>query len=332
MKSPITGKEMSLLKEIRKLLFRKDEFEVNYHFFKCKDSGECFTTTQLDELNINQLHNQYRVKYKLPFPDEIKLIREKYNLSASKMSEVLGFGINSYRNYEAGEIPIQSSARLIQLADDSIEFKRLVELSDAFDGKSLSRVLQRIESVIKEQNSVKFKMQLVDYFLGSHKPSSNSGYKLPNIDKFTEMIVYFTEKLQPWKTKLNKLLFYADFTMYSQIGFSISGAQYRAIPMGPVPNNFQSIFEYSANNDDIDLCYTIFNDGNIGEQFQPNANRQFNSNIFTEQELAILEEIADRFGNTKTSEMIDISHREKAWIDNKKERKIIDYKYSFDLN
>jgi len=283
-------------------------------------------------LNINQLHNQYRVKYKLPFPDEIKLIREKYNLSASKMSEVLGFGINSYRNYEAGEIPIQSSARLIQLADDSIEFKRLVELSDAFDGKSLSRVLQRIESVIKEQNSVKFKMQLVDYFLGSHKPSSNSGYKLPNIDKFTEMIVYFTEKLQPWKTKLNKLLFYADFTMYSQIGFSISGAQYRAIPMGPVPNNFQSIFEYSANNDDIDLCYTIFNDGNIGEQFQPNANRQFNSNIFTEQELAILEEIADRFGNTKTSEMIDISHREKAWIDNKKERKIIDYKYSFDLN
>jgi hypothetical protein len=59
MKSPITGKEMVLVKEKRTLSFRKEEFEIVYHCYKCVDSGESFTTTQLDDLNINQLYDQY---------------------------------------------------------------------------------------------------------------------------------------------------------------------------------------------------------------------------------------------------------------------------------
>jgi hypothetical protein len=120
--------------------------------------------------------------------------------------------------------------------------------------------------------------------------------------------------------------------MYKQSGFSISGVQYRAIPMGPVPNNFNSIFEYLANNDDVEVYYTTFSDGGAGEQFKPNSQRAFNSELFTEKELQILENIAERFKNTTTNEIIEISHKEKAWQENKDEKKIIDYKYSFDLN
>src|SRR4030042_3902051 len=123
MKSPYTGKEMTLIKEKRIMSFRKEEFEIVFHHYLCKDSMESFTNTDLDELNINQLYNQYRAKYCLPFADEIRKIREDYELSASKMSEVLGFGPNSYRNYEAGEVPSQSNARLIQLVADPPEFR-----------------------------------------------------------------------------------------------------------------------------------------------------------------------------------------------------------------
>ena len=45
MKSPITGKEMVLIKEKRTLSYRNEEFEVIYHYFKCEDSGDSFTTT-----------------------------------------------------------------------------------------------------------------------------------------------------------------------------------------------------------------------------------------------------------------------------------------------
>ncbi len=135
MKSPFTGKEMPLKVERRSLDFRKESFAVTYHYYLCEESGEQLTTTEIDELNMTQLYNQYREKHNLPFPEEIREIREKYGLAATKMSEILGFGINGYRNYESGEVPSQANARLIQLADDPAKFKDLVELSNVLEEK-----------------------------------------------------------------------------------------------------------------------------------------------------------------------------------------------------
>ena len=128
MKSPITGKEMKLIKERRSMHFRKEEFEVVFHYYKCEDSGEQFTTTSMDEVNMNQVYNQYRDRFNIPFPDEITRIREKYGLPANKMSEVLGFGVNTYRQYEAGEIPSIANAKLIQMAEDPKIFMGMINL------------------------------------------------------------------------------------------------------------------------------------------------------------------------------------------------------------
>jgi hypothetical protein len=332
MKSPFTTKEMSIQKEWRTLSFRKDEFKILFHSYKCDETGEQFEDDVFSQLNYNQLVNQYRAKYSIPFPEQIIAIREKYNTSAARMSEILGFGTNSYRQYEGGEVPSQSNARLIQLADDPHEFKKLVDLCNSLESKVKDKLFHKIQSVLEEQKNTKFEKQLENYFFEACLPNTFTGFKKPNLEKFTEMVVFFTEKLQPWKTKLNKLLFYADFVMHKQTGYSMSGVQYRAIPMGPVPNNFNSIFEYLANRNDVDIFYTTFPDSGTGEQFKPNAKRKFNSEIFTEDELAILDNIADRFKNTSTNEIIEISHREKAWQENKDEKRLIDYKYSFDLN
>ncbi|MEN8155909.1 MAG: type II toxin-antitoxin system antitoxin SocA domain-containing protein [Bacteroidota bacterium] len=332
MKSPFTGKEMSIVKEWRTMSFRKDEFKVLFHSYKCKDTDEQFEDDAFAQINYNQLVNQYRVKYNTPFPEQIIAIREKYSLSAAKMSEILGFGTNGYRQYESGEVPNQSNAKLIQLAEDPHEFKKLVDYCTTLNQKLIEKTNRTIENLLEEQKRHKFEKQLENYFFGTCSPNSLTGYKTPSLKKFSEMVVFFTEKLQPWKTKLNKLLFYSDFIMHQQTGFSMSGVQYRAIPMGPVPNNFNSIFEFLANKDDIEIYYTSFADGGTGEQFKPTQNKTFSSELFTEKELEILNAVADRFKNTSTNEIIEISHREKAWIDNNTDRKLIDYNYSFELN
>ncbi len=332
MKSPFTGKEMNIVKQWRTMSFRKDEFKVLFHSYKCEDTGEQFEDDVFSQLNFNQLVNQYRVKYSIPFPEQIIAIRKKYSLSAAKMSEILGFGANGYRQYEGGEVPNQSNSKLIQLAGDPREFKKLVQYCITPDHKFIEKINRTIENLLEKQKKHKFEKQLENYFFGACLPNSLTGFKTPNIDKFSEMVVFFTEKLHPWKTKLNKLLFYADFMMYQQTGFSISGIQYRAIPMGPVPNNFNSIFEYLANKDEIDIYYTNFTDGGTGEQFKPNPARKFRLGLFTETELGILNAVAERFKNTLTNEIIEISHKEKAWIENIAERKLIDYNYSFELN
>lgn len=331
MKSPITGKEMKLTKERRSMEFRKETFEIVFHYYKCEDSGEQFTTTSLDDLNMNQLYNQYRDKFNIPFPDEIIRIREKYGLAAIKMSEILGFGVNSYRQYEAGEMPSVANAKLIQMVDDPKKFIDMVELCGTLDEKTKNKYIQKAQLLAEEKKRNTFNLNFKEYLLGNHLADIYSGYRNPNIEKFTEMVVYFSDKLSPFKTKMNKLLFYADFLMFKQSCFSISGVRYKAIDMGPVPNNFQSIFEYLANKNEIDIYTTEFSSGYTGEQFKSRENRVFNAELFTENELKTLEKVANVFKETSTNNIIQLGHLEEAWKKNEKDKSVISYEYAFEL-
>ncbi|MCD4794217.1 MAG: DUF4065 domain-containing protein [Bacteroidales bacterium] len=331
MKSPFAGGKALLKREKAEFTVRKEKVEIIYHYYLCEDTNERFTNDEIDTINYNQINNKYREKYSFPFPDEIKNIRNKYGLSAGKMAEVLGFGINMYRNYEAGEMPSASNAKLILLAKDPKQFKTLIERSSVFEGKSLEKILKTVNKKIEEERVYYFEMNLKKYLLGNLIPGKYSGYIKPSLKKLTEMVIFFSQELSPWKTSLNKLLFYSDFLNYKRTGYAISGANYRAINLGPVPINFDSIFEYMVNSKDIKIKYHVF-ETNFGEQFKSFKDRPFNPEIFTETELETLNIIANRFRKIKnTKEIINISHEEKAWLDNEKKKKLIDYKYSFDL-
>lgn len=339
MKSPFTGKEMSI--EIRKedLTFRKETFNVTYPSFYCIDSKQYFTTTEFDTIKMRQAYNQYRDKYNLPFPEEIKEIRAKYGVSATKMSEILGFGINSYRNYENGEVPNQSNANLIQLAKNPIQFKSLVNLSNVFkiDNEDKNdftdegyKLLNKIEKLIEEKKKIRFSLRFENYLLGDRLPDNYTGYIRPNIEKLTEMVVFFAKNMQPYITQLNKLLFYCDFLHYKYEAVSISGTRYRAINMGPVPNNYDSIFDYIESTNAIRIIKKE-NDWGYSKEFV--GNKDFDSEKFTKKELEILDRVYQEFKCKNTTEIIERSHLEDAWKDNFENGKsLIDYKYAFNLN
>lgn len=330
--SPITGKVMSLTKERRLVEFRKEKLEIVFHYYLCEESGEQFTTTKLDEVNLNQVHHKYREKFNIPFPEEIIRIREKYGLSAARMSEILGFGINSYRQYESGDMPSVANAKLIQMMEDPIKFIDMVEICGTLEEKLKAKFIQNARQIIDDTNRSNIFINLESYLLGSHFADIYSGYKKPNLKKFAEMVIFFSEQMAPFKTKMNKLLFYSDFLMFKQSCVSISGMRYKAINMGPVPNNYQSIFEYLANNGTIEIFMTEFSNGYVGEQFKPKNGRRFNQALFSEQELAILNQVFSFFKDTSTSGIIQQSHFEEGWIKNEKDKNIISYEYAFELS
>lgn len=331
MKSPFTGKEMSLIRENRKLVFRKEEFEFVHHAFRCDDTNEQFTSTELDNLNIAQVYNQYREKHTIPFPEEIKSIREKYGVSAVKMSEILGFGINSYRLYEDGEVPQLSNARLIQNSAESNNFKNMVQLCDSIDEKTRVKITKHIDKIIDEENLNLNDVVILNHLMGEAKPNTLTGYISPKIEKLSEMVVYFSAMLQPYKTKLNKLLFYADFSHYKQTGFSISGVRYRAIDMGPVPNNFQSIFEYIQFSNKIEIKNVFIDNDITGELFKKQEDYTFKKELFSESELHVLETVANLFKLTKTKDIVEMSHDEIAWKETIETKSLIPYSYAFEL-
>ena len=294
--------------------------------------GHEFTTDETDEVTVQQVYNQYREKYKLPFPEQIQAIREKYQISASKMSEVLGFGINVYRQYESGEVPNQSNARLIQLAKDPAEFRKLVLLSNAFNDKEQDKILRRIEGLIQAEKNYFYQLIINDYLLcNDTEPSAKNGYVLPNLEKIQNVIIYLVEHIVPWKTGLNKLLFYTDFIHYRNYGKSIMGLQYRAIPLGTVPSNYDRILANVVEKELVQVEYVQFNNGNVGENYKPNPLHPFDESLFSEQELKTLQNVVKNFKDKKTNQIVAINHQEKAWIDNHEQRGLVDYEYAFGL-
>ena len=117
-KSPITGGRVFLVEDVETQEFRKESYQVHVRYFVCEDTGEEFNNAEQGDMTCNELYNQYRVKHGIPFPDEIKAIREKYGLSYAQITKIVGFGQNQWRQYENGQVPSESNGKSIIAASN----------------------------------------------------------------------------------------------------------------------------------------------------------------------------------------------------------------------
>lgn len=325
MKSPFTGKEMKVGQEMRQMTFRKESFPVVFHYYYCEDTEEQFEDEHFSALNYNQVVNQYRVRHHIPFPDQIKEIRLKYDLSATRMSDILGLGTNSWRNYEGGEVPSTAIATLIHTMANPETFMQHVQSCAELTDKERDRILNHIHKL--KTGSCFCTDPLCRFEV---KPDIYTGFKAFDRIKTKHVILYFSELLKPYRTKLNKLLFYSDFVHFRDNAQSITGLVYKAIPYGPVPNNYDMLFGILSEQGIIDIDYIITQNGEF-EKILPNPQYQFDASLFSPTELEVMTYIADKFKDITASDIAEISHREAAWKDNIDGKKIIPFTYAFGL-
>ncbi len=324
-KSPFTGGNATLKTENMEITFRKEVFNVISQYYVCDDTGEEFTTSEQDDLTINQAYNQYRETYGIPFVDDMNAILNKYEISALKMSKILGFGDNQYLKYTKGEIPSVSNGRMISMVADVKEFKKMVNAaSNELTLEEMAKIEKKIATIKDEEKS------LAEMFLFGTKENERSiygGYVKPQIDKIKNMVLFFLNKNDGvFETKLNKLLFYSDFLCFKEYGIGISGLRYKAIQFGPVPLKYSTTYESIGG---TEFQTELFANGNAGKKVI--GTERFNPSFFTESELSILERVQERFKCYNTAEISEESHKEDAWIENKEKHKIIKYDYAFKL-
>lgn len=325
MNSPITGKPMVAKKELRTLPYRKENFEVVVHFYECKDSGEQLEDEKQLELTLNQVYNAYRAKHNIPTPPEIRRIREEYNISASKMSEIMEFGPNLWRLYESGEMPSTANARYINQIKNPDVFKNVVRENNELSDEEKEKVYAKIE--IKKHNELVINdFEILDTTF--EKADRYSGYKNFDLEKFMNVLVYFANALCPSKVSLNKLFFYADFTHFQNYGISITGAKYRAIDFGPVPTTYGDLLSFAKRQNFVDVK-TEWKGDFLAEIFE--AKKDFNASLFLDEELQILENVKEKFKSFSAKKITEYSHQETAWIENQNNKKMIDYKYAYEL-
>ncbi len=304
-----------LFTEQRTVVFRKESYDYIHVGIMDKD-GESWTTTELDEVNMNQVYNQYRVRHGIPFPDEVRALRKYYGLSALKMSDILGFGANQYRYYENGEIPSTSNARMLIAIRDKRTFLSFLEASAQIIGEQdCTKIYSRI-------------MGLPQYVCPENQPSALSGYVSYSPAKIESAVKYFIKEMGGvFVTKMNKLLFYADFLCYRRKGYGLTGLKYSALPYGPVPENWGRVYDSIPG---IRMDEYVFPDMTSGIEL--NSGIESDLNVFDEMEVGVLKDVAEQFRNTKAGEISQISHKEKGWLDNYKSRVCINYSYAFDLS
>lgn len=330
MNCPFCNSKATKMLEQTKITFRKEDFKIQKQFYKCDKCKNQFTTNDLDEVNINQVYNQYRIKYQIPFPEQLKHVRKNYGLTATKMAQILGFGVNVYRNYEKGEIPNQSNGTLLKMILDAKEFYKIVQNKEnILRAKDFNKLRAHLEKIIQEKtlnsSSVKYleKNALI--------PDEYSGYKNPSLEKVGNVVLYFLEKCDNLFTvKLNKLLFYADFLNFKLTGYSITGLCYQAVQMGPVPHRYDLMYNLLLEENFIEYDLADIND-NLVEQPKPLKN--FNNSVISEKELHTLEKVIRQFKDMSTGEIVDLSHKEKGWIDQNRIKGLISYqKYGFEIS
>ena len=309
LKSPFTGGKVKEVSTIEEHEFRKEKFSVHVRYYICEDTGEKFTTTEQDELLFNELYSQYRVNHGIPFPEEIKGIRLRYSLNYQQITKILGFGVNQYAQYEKGQMPSESNGKLLSAAMNKDFMLHLLEDSRAeFDEAEYEKVYHAVyASETRPERSI------------------YNGFGALNVSKVSEMVKFLiSQEGGIFPTKLNKAMFYADFLNYKQRGISISGLEYQAIQYGPVPVHYDTIYD---NIDGIDKEIVISHNMESTRL----SCQSYDASVFTSEELEILKLVSDKLRPMTTQEVIEMSHVEEAWKDNREGNRLIPYSEAFDL-
>lgn len=326
MLSPYTGKEMKLVYEPRTWNFRGEEYDYIHTAYKCEDTGEQFTTCESDDAGFQQVTNQYRVKYGIPFTDEIVAIRNRYGVSASKMSAILGIGTNQWRLYESGEVPSVSNGRMIRSIMNPKVFLDLIESTrQLLTNKEYASIIEKVRKVIAQSANYHIENYECRRIFSSVRSVEN-GYSPTSLSRLKAiMLTVLHECGEVFCTKMNKLLFYIDFLSYRQRGMAMTGLAYRAIDFGPVPDRW-------------DRVYSEFDE--IHQETRPIGDYEGNvliadslpdENVLSEIEKAIISTVCHRFKDSTSREISAISHEESAWLKYHESRDRIPYIESFGL-
>ena len=324
--SPYSGKPMRVVYENDTWKFRGEEFSYVKIAFRDDEREEQFTTTESDTVGYEQVTNQYREKYGIPYTDEIIAVRSRYGISAAKMSLILGIGVNQYRLYEQGEVPSVSNGRMIRSIINPKVMLEMVESSrNELSDSDYNKITAKVKALIADSEAYKLeRYETMRIF--SCPRGANNGYAQLSLNRLKNVMLYILNKCgEVWTTKMNKLLFYVDFLSYRERGMAMTGLSYRAIDFGPVPERWDRVYsEFSEINQELRQVGEF--EGSVLK-----ASALPDESIFSDAERKVLDEVCSKLGAGTSRELVALSHDEIAWISNHEHHSRIPFADAFGL-
>lgn len=139
---------------------------------------------------------------------------------------------------------------------------------------------------------------------------------IPDEHKLAELILYISQKCATdptfGSTKLNKILCYSDFLFYAYHDRGITNVEYQKLPNGPAPRRLIPVRNELIDNGDLAIQEVILRSG---ETQKRTVNlRKPNLNIFTGEEIALVDRMIESMEGVKAEDVSEMSHNLVGWL------------------
>ena len=135
-------------------------------------------------------------------------------------------------------------------------------------------------------------------------------------NKYKNLILYLAWKLGGeirGKKKLAKLLYFVDFDYYEKFQKSVTGDEYKALPMGPFPVKMDEVVnDLVAENLATVDSQKEWTDYNPTEIYK--AIGKPDLSVFEPAEIKMMDRIASKYGHLSGKQLEDLSHAEAPYI------------------
>ncbi|BAE86295.1 type II TA system antitoxin MqsA family protein [Desulfitobacterium hafniense] len=316
--------ETQVISKKESLPVRGEDIETVSDIRVCLICGNELFDEELDTKNLERVYQAYRNKHNLLSPLEIKQIRESIG-SGRTVATLLGWSQATFVRYEGGAIPSASHhEQLLRLKNDPSYLNHLYDnngnkLSDR-EKKKVQDLINKMDS--PDQDPVVFLNKFFAQFY--NKGITNIGF---DFEKLAAMVQIFAETNRDLvKTKLQKLLYYADNLHFKRYGYPITGLAYIHHHFGPVPANHDLIYWALES---VGVIETKPYDGPYEGEILIST-EEGNHGLFSDEELEVVLTVAGYFNDFSATRISDFSHRERGYMETA-QREIIPYSYASDL-
>ncbi len=320
-------RELETVATDEEIKVRGDSIMVRVEYLKCRSCGETFEDPARASDPHAKAYHEYRKRHGMLQPEEMRSFREQSGLTQGELGKILGWGAITLSRYENGALQTEAHEKAFRLAMEPHNLLRLLEKAPegAVDEEKKARIVHRLRAM--EEETCTLERVYAERF-GRYGADEFSGYRKLDLEKFLNAIIYFC-KGGILKTKLNKLLFYADFKHFKEYAVSITGIRYARLPFGPVPDRYEYYFAALIHEEKaIDVNEIIYSDGHYGEEYS--ACSEPNLSTFTDSELKILATVKEFFKDFNVRQISDLSHEE-AGYQNTATGQFISYEFADEL-
>jgi transcriptional regulator with XRE-family HTH domain len=161
------------------------------------------------------------------------------------------------------------------------------------------------------------------------KPEERISVPRLQVDKFKNVLLYILErcagKPNVGETVIYKLLYFSDFNYYELYEEQLTGASYRKLPFGPIPQKIDAILQQMIENSQLQRVKTEYF-GLQQTRYLPLAKADLTQLKASEKE--ILDRVIGQMSDWSASAISDYSHKDLPWQATK-DGEEIDYELAF---